>query len=131
MCLRGASEVSHTLVQTTAQHALPSYVVWVPMLGGTETHIPEATRIVQDERATHFWDGTGQLLSGYRQVLGLPVPAWDIYMVFGPETRWEEGAAPLPTFWMHQLGESVDAPPLDATAFSKKVQSLIENHHGA
>ena len=118
-------------MQTTAQHALPSYVVGVPMLGGTETHIPEATRIVQDERATHFWDGTGQLLSGYRHVLGLPVPAWDIYMVFGPETRWEDGVPPLPTFWMHQLGESVDAPALDAAVFAQRAQALLENHSGA
>ena len=130
MCLRGASEVRHTLVQTTAQHALPSYVVWVPMLNGEQTHVPEATRVIQDERAVHFWDGNGQLLSGYQQLLGLPVPAWDIYMVFGPETRWEDGAPPRPAFWMHQLGDGVDAPRLDATVFGEKVQSLLENRTG-
>ncbi len=33
-------------------------------------------------------------------------------------------------FWMHQLRDSVDAPPLDATVFSKKVQALLENRNG-
>lgn len=99
------------------------------MLNGEETHVPEATRVVQDARAMHFWDGNGQLLSGYQQVLSLPVPAWDIYMVFGPEARWEDGVLPRPAFWMHQLGESVDAPPLDATVFSQEVQALLENRN--
>ncbi len=101
------------------------------MLNGEETHVPEATRVVQDTRAKHFWDGNGQLLSGYQQLLGLPVPAWDIYMVFGPETRWEDGAPPLPTFWMHQLGDSVNAPPLEPAVFGKRVQTLLENRNGA
>lgn len=130
MCLRGASEVSKTLVKITAHRDLPSYVVWVPMLGGQETHVPKATRVVVDERAKHYWDGSGLLVSGYQQALSLPVPAWDIYMVYGPEARWDDGAPSSPVFWMHQLNSSVEGPWLDAAVFGERVMALLDNQRG-
>jgi hypothetical protein len=100
------------------------------MLNGQETHVPEATRVVVDERAKHYWDGSGLLVSGYQQVLSLPVPAWDMYMVFGPEARWDDGAPPLPAFWMHQLGASVEGPRLDAAVFGERVMTLLNDQKG-
>lgn len=100
------------------------------MLNGQEIHVPEATRIVADQRAQHYWDGSGLLVSGYRRVLSLPVPAWDLYLIFGPETRWDDGAPPLPTFWMHQLGSNVKGPRLNAAVFGEKVMTLLNEQKG-
>jgi hypothetical protein len=100
------------------------------MLNGQETHVPDATRVVVDKRAKHYWDGSGLLISGYQQVLSLPVPAWDIYMVYGPEAQWDDSAPPSPVFWMHQLGSSVEGPRLDAVMFGERVMALLDNQKG-
>ena len=129
MCLRGASEVQEQLLAKNDDSRLRAYVVWQPMLGGQETHVPDATRIVTDERASQYWDGPGSTLRSYRSVLSLAEPAWDIYMVYGPKARWQGDLPPEPAYWMHQLGERdrprVDGPYLDAEVFAKKTNELL------
>jgi hypothetical protein len=97
---------------------LRGYVVWVPKLGGRRDHVGDATRVAPDARATHYWDETGVTIRAYTAVLDLPEDAWDIYMVYGPEARWEGALPPRPAFWMHQLGSRrrprVEGPYLDA-----------------
>ena len=83
---------------------LRAYVVWVPKLGGQERDVPEATRVLPDERALHYWDETGQSMRAYAKVLGLTQDAWDIYALYGPEARWDGALPPEPRLWMHQLG---------------------------
>ena len=75
----------------------------MPKLFGHESDVPSATRFVYDSRAEHFWDGSAVLVHQYDTVLGLGQDAWDIYMIFGPETKWEDSLPPAPSFWMHQL----------------------------
>lgn len=91
--------------------------------------VPPATHLVTDPRASHFWDGHGALVQGYREALGIDEPAWDIYMVYPPGVRWEGDLPPVPTFWMHQLGPPdsprvTRAPYLDPEAFAAEVQRL-------
>ncbi len=110
--------------------SLKTYVVWVPMSRGMERDVPNATVEVPDARATHYWDGDGQLMKGYREVLGMNEPAWDIYLLYGPEARWDGDRPPRPSYWMHQLGSKrrprVNAPFWDAAAFLDRVrQSAI------
>ena len=45
-----------------ADPRLRAYVVWVPKVGAQESNVPEATRLVPDRRARHYWDGAGILL---------------------------------------------------------------------
>jgi len=110
------------------------YVVWVPMFRGRESDVPKATKEVLDGRAMHFWDGHSQLVSGYRQTLGFNEPAWDIFLLYGPETRWEGDRPPLPEFWMHQLGSRrsprVKGPYLDAALFLDRTRALLSRHTG-
>jgi hypothetical protein len=74
------------------------------MSRGMERDVPRATAEVADPRARHYWDGDGQLIKGYREVLGLNEPAWDIYLLYAPAAQWDGDRPPRPQYWMHQLG---------------------------
>jgi hypothetical protein len=107
---------------------LRAYVVWVPMSRGMERDVPKATSEVPDSRATHYWDGDGQLIKGYREVLGLNEPAWDIYLLYPPDARWDGDLPPRPSYWMHQLGSKrrprANGPFWDAASFLDRVSQL-------
>lgn len=112
-----------------ADERLRSYVVWVPKLGGAQKDVPVATRFMPDDRATHYWDDGGGLMSAYTRVLGLPEDAWDIYLIYGPEARWDGDLPPPPQFWMHQLGSRdsprVKGPYLEPDEFARRVRALL------
>jgi hypothetical protein len=83
-----------------------------------------------EARLQHFWDGKGLLVRGYKPVLALAEDAWDIYMIYGADARWDGDAPPKPLFWMHQLGDPDDprvtsAPFLDAREFAKRMQRTV------
>ncbi len=80
------------------------YVVWVPMSRGLERDVPNATREVWDARARHYWDEDGQLVKGYQETLRYDEPAWDTYVLYGPEATWTGDRPPVPAYFMHQLG---------------------------
>lgn len=112
---------------------LRAYVVWVPELYAQESDVPRGLATVPDARATHFWDGDGLLMRGYGPVLGLPrigsrtINAWDIFMIYGPDTKWEQSAPPMPDFWMHQLlSPGIRAPRLDGAKFAAQAVQLLE-----
>jgi hypothetical protein len=108
---------------------LRGYVVWVPKVGGADSDVPEATRYAHDARASHYWDEGGNLMAQYTTVLELPVDAWDVFMVYGPEARWEGSEPPKPDYWMHQLGSKeqprVEGLFLDGKTFADKVSTLL------
>lgn len=114
--------------------ALRVYVAWVPMFRGREADVPKATTEVPDWRAAHYWDGDSLLVKGFRETLGLSEPAWDIFLLYGPEARWEWERPPAPAFWMHQLGSArrprVDGPFLDAAVFLEKTRELLARQPG-
>jgi hypothetical protein len=86
---------------------LKAYIVWLPVLP-FRAHESAARREagrIPDRRAVGFYDPDTHLGKLYSAILHLPrgLPAWDVYLVFGPEVRWEQ-SPPAPTYWMHQLG---------------------------
>ena len=103
--------------------------MWQPKLGGAEKHVEDATRLVPDDRARHYWDGPGSTLRSYRATLAIAEDAWDIYLIYGPEAVWEGALPPKPAFWMHQLGSSsrprVAAPYLDAQVFAEQTATVL------
>ena len=86
---------------------LRGYVVWEPILrsDGADA-LPGATAITgSDSRMMQYWDpaaAVGKTLSSSLE-LPLKTPAWDIYLLFAPDARWDS-EPPQPAFWMHQLG---------------------------
>jgi hypothetical protein len=92
------------------------YAVWVPMRGGAEKDVAEATATLPDVRVLHFWDDHGFTLRTFALVLGLPAgrEAWDVYLIYGPTARWDETNPPAPDYWMHQLQGVTNGPFLNA-----------------
>jgi hypothetical protein len=107
---------------------LRAYVVWVPMFRGAERDVPTATTVFPDARSKHYWDGGSLLVSGYRDTLKFDEPAWDIFLLYGPEARWDGDRPPAPDFWMHQLGSRskprVPGPFLDAAVFLERAKAI-------
>ena len=85
----------------------------------------DASRLAPDARVRQYWDGGNQLGDAFRRVLGLSGPAWDVYLLFGPEQTWTGDLPPKPLFWMHQLHDVTQAPVLDAETFSQQADRLV------
>jgi len=79
-----------------------------------------------DSRVRQFWDPDrifGKLLS---QTLNLKASiAWDVYLIYPPNTVWDAGLPPTPIFWMHQLDEEPTLV-LDPAWLKHIVQAMIE-----
>jgi hypothetical protein len=108
--------------------AVRAYVVWVPMSRGMERDVQNATREVWDPRARHYWDGDGQLIAGYREVLGgFEEPVWDTYLLYGKDATWGD-RPPAPAYWMHQLGSAkrprAKGPFWEPRVFVEKARAL-------
>ena len=108
---------------------LRAYIVWLPVLpsGAHEAAAQRETKRIRDNRAVQFFDAEARVGKVYSSILHLPsgLPAWDVYLVFGPEVHWE-GSPPAPTYWMHQLGRA--GPPelrLDGERLERVVRSLL------
>jgi hypothetical protein len=112
--------------------AVRAYVVWVPMSRGMERDVPTATKEVWDPRARHYWDGDGQLIASYRDVLGgFDEPVWDTYLLYGKGAQWHGDRPPTPAYWMHQLGSEkrprAKGPFWDPRVFLERVRELTNN----
>jgi hypothetical protein len=118
----------------TDDRRLRAYVAWVPMFRDKEDDVPKATTEVPDTRAAHYWDGGNILTQRYRQTLGFNEPAWDIFLLYGADAKWEADQPPVPAYWMHQLGSArkprVNGPYLDAAVFLDKTRELLTRTPG-
>ncbi|HSR43121.1 MAG TPA: hypothetical protein VLL48_13130, partial [Longimicrobiales bacterium] len=96
------------------------YVVWSPQLGARESHVPDATTLMPDPRARHYWDPTLSVGKGVSPYLGLDDPAWDVWLLFPRDAIWGDGPLPPPEWWEHQLGSLPDSLRLDPDRFGRK-----------
>jgi hypothetical protein len=78
------------------------------------TSLTQVNFIVQFLVAVHAYDHT----------LGLGQDAWDIYLLYGPDTRWDGTDPPAPAYWMTQLG-GTNAPLLDTRTFADHARNLL------
>lgn len=120
----GVSELERRWLERWRQADVRLYVVWVPVLGAEERHLPEAPRLASDSRVRQYWDGSNVLGTEYRSVLGIDGPVWDVYLLYGPGQVWGENGPPKPIFWMHQLRGVTRAPILDVAAFARKAEGI-------
>jgi hypothetical protein len=106
------------------------YMVWVPKSRGLERDVPSATIQHPEPRALHYWDAPSVLVNGYRQTLRLPEDAWDVFLLYGPDARWEGDRPPEPAYWAHQLGSEsrprVPGPWLDGKAFLGRLRAVAD-----
>lgn len=122
--------VLKTVFDKTASSDLKAFLVWLPMLAGDD---PEAAvrqaATFTDPRLTEGWDGGRAIGDLFARRLALRATAWDVYLLYGRGVRWEGTEPPAPSFWMHQLRESVGADQklcLDPSRFSREVLARLE-----
>jgi hypothetical protein len=142
-CLRGLDDMNRDLLERTVDPRLQTFVVHEPVLGTARAapwsrvakgqDIPKAAQLLHNPQVQHYWNPSGafgQLLS---QAVGLkndehPVYAWDVWLIYGPEAKWEGTNPPRPRLLMNQLGAlrgSTEFPRLDSHVFAQHVQALL------
>ena len=130
-CRWGASEIQKDVMETIHSDRLAVYVVWIPVLNFQDeptlqkNGLKESSRL-SDSRAIHYTDPRGFSGKEYSSILNFPYhsPAWDVYLAFGPEARWDSHP-PSPIDWMYQ-GEGFDrARLLDGRRMAIEVKKLL------
>lgn len=123
-CRAGASVVEKEALRRIDSDGLKVYVVWIKRFPGDSLKAAEeATQLLLDKRALHFWDGSGALGKQYGKVVRLPNAkkfAWDVYFVFNAGTEWKADP-PKPSYWMHQLGGPETGNLLEGDKFREAI----------
>lgn len=75
------------ILEKSPRAEIAVYAVWLPFLGGTKEAID--TEILADPRVDHFWDGSGLTSEWFGEAVFDGFLAWDVYLLYGPNARWE------------------------------------------
>lgn len=78
-----------------------------------------------DKRVSYYWDAGKLTGKEWQKVLGTMAEAWDVYLLYGGTSQWEQGPT-VPDFWMHQLGGVTNAPRLDEAVLEAKAKELLK-----
>ncbi len=104
---------------------LSVHVVWSSQLGARAKHVAGGAALMQDARATHYWDPDRRVGAAFQeQIANLGSPAWDVWMLFAPGVVWEGDGPPAPTWWEHQLRGLDEALRLDPRRFARKALEM-------
>lgn len=132
VCLRGMADIDDDLLSTTHDARLRTFVVHVPVMGGTAEHIGPAAELLHNSNVTHYWNPSGAFGTELGQSLALKrngkdVYAWDVWLVYGPEATWSGTMPPAPQLLMHQLPQLRDSEYalLDSASFAAHVRKEL------
>ena len=70
-CLRGANRLQDDVLDLIRDDRVEVLVVWVPKNSARRRHVDRVTRLVTDDRATHYWDDHGYVVGALDERLGL------------------------------------------------------------
>ncbi|HEY6330516.1 MAG TPA: hypothetical protein VI756_14355 [Blastocatellia bacterium] len=102
-----------------------AYIIWLPIFGGDfQGEAGKLSNSFQDNRVSYYLDPDSETARAWQPVLKTPFPAWDVYMLYGPDAGWRN-PAPQPDFWMQQLGHVTGAPQLNGETFTAKLKSMV------
>jgi hypothetical protein len=142
-CLRGLDDMNRDLLEGTVDPRLQTFVVHEPVLGTARaapwsrlavgTDVTKAAELLHNPHVQHYWNASGAFGQTLSQAVGLknnehPVYAWDVWLIYGPEAKWEGTNPPRPRLLMNQLGAlrgSTEFPHLDSRVFAQQVQALL------
>lgn len=80
--------------------------------GDSEPAARQQASLWADRRvAFQGWDAEKEIGELFRRTLGLTRPAWDVYLIYPPASRWTGMNPPAPECWMHQLELDSGADP--------------------
>ena len=123
-CRRGFADMQSVL-KDIPDNRLRAYIVWLPMFpGDSRSWAQTRSDEFKDDRLSYYWDGSKLTGEEWNKTLGINRTAWDVYFLYGSGSQWD-GAAPAPSFWMHQLGGVTKAPHLNKQALENKVKELL------
>lgn len=109
---------------------LSIFVISSNQLGAKEKDIANSIKLMAGPKVKHYWDGDQRVGAAVQHyVEGLEYPAWDFWMLYSPSATWEDGPAPEPDWWEHQLGSLTRDLPgrrLDAQRFAGKALDLSQ-----
>jgi len=128
ICLRGMDDLNESIVKFIQNdpraHTL---VIHVPALGAEEKHVVGSLPLLSGPRVTHYWDPSGKTGMEYTKTLDIPMYAWDVWFIYKPGVRWEDGQIPPhPDYWEHQLPSLPSNKKLDAERFAAEVNKQLE-----
>jgi hypothetical protein len=127
--------VQKDILEKIVSSYLAVYTVWLPVLAKDGLIAAERARMaLPDARVKHFWDGEAQLGYAYQQALPLAANcrmAWDVYLLFRAQIKWQEPSPLLPTFWMHQLSCMSEDLYLNATVFRGEIERMLAESQAA
>ena len=131
MCLRGVRELERIWLAQDTSSDVAVFVVWSSQLGAAERHVPDATRLISDPRARHYWDPdrlAGRAVTQrFARMLDRSAedasPAWDVWLLFDRDARWDS-LPPEPAWWEHQLDMLPADRHLDPERFAGKAREL-------
>jgi hypothetical protein len=142
-CLRGLADMNRDLLKDTQDPRLQTFVVYEPVLGVARyvpwfriaggQDVPKAEQLLENPNIEAYWNpsGTfGRLLSHAVSLKNAdgPVYAWDVWLLYGPDTKWEGNDPPRPLLLMHQLSalnRSNEFSHLDSRLFGQRVRALL------
>jgi hypothetical protein len=142
-CLRGLDDMNRDLLRATVDTRLQVFVVHEPVLGvaryapwlriASGSDVPKAAQLLQNPNVQHYWNPSGEFGRLLSKAVGLrngdrQVYAWDVWLLYGPDAKWEVGGPPPPQLLMHQLSAlrgSTQFPHLDSHVFGEKVRTLL------
>jgi hypothetical protein len=107
-----------------ATRSVAVFVVWSSQLGAQEKNVGEATTLIPDRRVSNFWDSSLVVGTAFSRAANRSEPAWDVYMLFGPNASWPATGVPTPAWWEHQLSGLPPELRLDPRRFAAKARAL-------
>ncbi len=126
-CLRSAKQMQEDVLAEIGSERLVAYVVWAPKNGARERDVERVTGLVSDRRATQYWDDGGVVSRAYDEMFMLAGPCAGIFMLYGPDARWDGVAPPQPAYHEDAHAHEFNRPyrQLDAGRLADSVRSLL------
>ncbi len=127
ICLRGMDDLNESIVKSIQNDPrIHTLAIHVPALGAKEEHVVGSLPLLSGPRVTHYWDPNGITGLEYKKTLDIPMYAWDLWFVYQPGARWEDGELPpYPDYWEHQLPSLPLDKKLDAQRFAAEVNMRL------
>ncbi len=133
VCLRGLDDLNRSLLSSTDDPRLQTFVVHVPVIGAKAKDIPPASRLLRNSHVRHYWNPSGTFGRQLAEAAGLKrgdelVYAWDVWLIYGPNAKWDGALPPRPQRLMHQLPPlqgRAEFPRLDADRFARETRRLL------
>ena len=127
ICLRGMDDLNESIVKFVQNDPCAhTLVIHVPTLGAKEENVVGSIPLLSGPRVTHYWDPSGITGLKYQETMDIPRYAWDLWFVYEPGARWEDGELPpYPDYWEHQGSGLSSDKQLDAQRFAVEVNTRL------